>query len=242
MSDKANGITLSKEKGVQNQYHIDILLANICVEAKNKEAYNTHEEELGDAQERLTALMIKLAELGAENKKDECRNLPVFSGNLHEWISIKDLFEAVVHHNSQLTGAQKLQYCKGLLQGEAAALVKSIPVSSVNYIEAWTILNARYENKLELIDSTLKQLFSQPAVQHESVSMLRRLEDTVLEYTQLLKVVGQRVKHWDSVLEFLVIEKLDSDSKHQWLSLKKDKLPTFSQLTEFLKHCRRALA
>ncbi|KAJ8887641.1 hypothetical protein PR048_013859 [Dryococelus australis] len=137
----------------------DKLLANICMEAKNEEEYNTNEEELGDAQERLTALMIRLAENGVILPKLQ---LPVFSGNLQRWISSKDPFEAADHQNYNFTGAQK-DY-KGLLHNEAVSLIKSVPVNSANYIEAWTNLNARYEKKSELIDSTLKQLFSQPAV------------------------------------------------------------------------------
>ncbi|KAJ8871600.1 hypothetical protein PR048_027927 [Dryococelus australis] len=85
-----------------------------------------------------------------------------------------------------------------------------------------------YENKRELVDSTLKQLFSQPAVQYENV-MLRKLLDNVVECTRLLKVLGQPAEHWDSILMIL-------------LSLTSDEWLTFAQLTQFLEHRTRALA
>ncbi|KAJ8870948.1 hypothetical protein PR048_027250 [Dryococelus australis] len=129
--------------------------------------------------------------------------LPVFGGNLQVWLSFKDLFESAVHSNKALTGAQKLQYLKGSLQGEAATLLKSVPITSANYPEAWGILTTRYQNKRELVDTTLKRLFSQPVVQQESVVMLRCLLD-VVECTRLLEVLGQLVEHWDSILVFLV--------------------------------------
>ncbi|KAJ8895686.1 hypothetical protein PR048_001022 [Dryococelus australis] len=119
---------------------------------------------------------------------------------------------------------QRFTTTKSCLGREAAVLLKSIPISSANYSEVWAILNAKYENKRELVDSTLKQLFSQPAVQYENV-------------------LGQPVKHWDSILVFLVTDKLDTESKKQWqLLLTSDEWPTFAQLTQFLEHRTRALA
>ncbi|GFY08245.1 integrase catalytic domain-containing protein [Trichonephila clavipes] len=45
-------------------------------------------------------------------------SLPTFSGVIDEWLTFSDLFQAAVT-NQNLTGAQKLQYLKGVLKGDA---------------------------------------------------------------------------------------------------------------------------
>ena len=39
-------------------------------------------------------------------------NIPVFSGDLLNWQSFWDCFEAVIHWNPSLTGVQKLNYLR----------------------------------------------------------------------------------------------------------------------------------
>jgi hypothetical protein len=55
--------------------------------------------------------------------------LPSFSGSYQEWSSFSDLFISTVHSNASLAGAQKLQYLKSSLSGDAASLIKSFPVT-----------------------------------------------------------------------------------------------------------------
>ncbi|KAJ8884454.1 hypothetical protein PR048_016311 [Dryococelus australis] len=112
--------------------------------------YDTHEEDLDKTQERLTVLLVKSAD--SEIRKmfevkwqviaamlPKLQLLP-FGRNLQEWLLFKDLFQAGVYNNKNWIGAQK-NY-----------------ISSANYSDAWTRLNARYENKCELVD-TLKNSF-----------------------------------------------------------------------------------
>ncbi|KAJ8879676.1 hypothetical protein PR048_020284 [Dryococelus australis] len=231
----------------------DLIGFNVDASGDESEA---HDEDLGEVQDRLTTLLVRLHKLGTENSAivspnsevDSEVRLPklqllVFGGNLKDWLSFKDLFESAVHSNKTLTGAQKLHYLKGSIQGKAATLLKSVPITSVNYTEACGILTTQYQNKRELVDTTLKRLFSRPVVQQESVVMLRRLLDSVVECTRLLKVLGQPVEHWDSILVFLVTERLDCESRKEWqLSLTDDELPKFEKLVQFQEHRTRALA
>ncbi|KAJ8893932.1 hypothetical protein PR048_006533 [Dryococelus australis] len=104
-------------------------------------------------------------------------------------------------------------------------------------------LTTRYQNKRELVDRTLKRLFSQPVVQQESVVMLRRLLDSVVECNRLLKVLGQPVEHWDLILVFIVTERLEWESRKEWqLPLSDYELPKFEKLVQFLQHRTRSLA
>ncbi|GFY65881.1 DUF1758 domain-containing protein [Trichonephila inaurata madagascariensis] len=55
-------------------------------------------------------------------------SLPTFSKVTDEWLTFSDLFQAaVINHN--LTGAQKLQYLKGVLRGDAQKVVQSLPIT-----------------------------------------------------------------------------------------------------------------
>ncbi|XP_059047800.1 uncharacterized protein LOC131843203 [Achroia grisella] len=74
-------------------------------------------------------------------------NIPVFTGKYSEWIPFHDLFVSLIHRNSALMDVQKLHYLKSSLSGEAATLLKHIPISEANYEDAWVILQKRYNNK-----------------------------------------------------------------------------------------------
>src|SRR5277367_1523036 len=64
-------------------------------------------------------------------------SLPTFTGKYTEWSSFCDLFNAMVHHRSNLTSVQKLQYLKGSLSDEPLRLIQSLQVTEANYAEAW---------------------------------------------------------------------------------------------------------
>ncbi|CAB3221165.1 unnamed protein product, partial [Arctia plantaginis] len=49
-------------------------------------------------------------------------DIPTFSGSYQQWISFKDLFCEAIHHNKSLPNAQKMQYLKAKLRGEADKL------------------------------------------------------------------------------------------------------------------------
>ncbi|GFY56265.1 DUF1758 domain-containing protein [Trichonephila inaurata madagascariensis] len=55
-------------------------------------------------------------------------SLPTFSGVIDEWLTFSDLFQAAVT-NQNLTGAQKLQYLKRVLKGDAQKIVQSLPIT-----------------------------------------------------------------------------------------------------------------
>ncbi|KAJ8877113.1 hypothetical protein PR048_021565 [Dryococelus australis] len=198
---------------------IDKLLTNICIEAKKEEQYNSNEAELGKINNTNPKISTprdgqrdsdEMKHKGNSEVRLPILQLPVFNGNLQEWVTFKDLYEAV------------LQYLKGLLKGEAAAVLNSIPISSANYSEAWAMS----------VDSTLKQLFSQPAVHYENVVMLCKLLDNVVECTRLLKVLGQPMEHWDSIFVFLTVAAVTNIRR----------IADMCTVDTILEHCTRALA
>ena len=230
-------------------------LWNVSAKVCSEEQFVTMDEELALLDSKLTAIRITLKELSvnvvslpsssgsvvSEMKLPKIP-LPTFSGDLKDWLSYRDLYIASVHQSATLTNAQKFQYLKLSLSGEVAQLLQNIPITDSNYTEAWEVLNQRYQNKRELVNSTLKRLFKQQPIANESPSALRRLLDNTNECVRSLKVLGEPVEHWDTILVYQTTEKLDSESRRQWeLSLENNETPTFQQLLNFVEQRVRAL-
>lgn len=162
--------------------------------------------------------------------------LPTFDGRFELWQSFQDLFIATVEKNNTLSEAQKLQYLKSCVKGEAANLIKSFPVTDQSYREAWEILTNRFDNQREIVQAVLKRLHNQPFIKSESASALQKMLDVTNECLRSLKVLGRSVDEWDDLIVFMLVEKMDSDSRREWaMKLKGSNPPTFKQLSDFLE-------
>ncbi|XP_023221566.1 uncharacterized protein LOC111623278 [Centruroides sculpturatus] len=168
--------------------------------------------------------------------------LPTFDGDYLEWIKFKDLFSAIVHNNATLTNAQKLHYLKSVLKGEAEQLLHFIEVSEGNYTESWKILQDRYENERQIINSHFKALFQQPRARTDSASEIKRLLDTTVKHVRALAVLKLPTDHWDHILVYTLSNKLDDETRKQWeLKATTTTFPTFNELKQFLEQRYRAL-
>ncbi|XP_059056144.1 uncharacterized protein LOC131850012 [Achroia grisella] len=173
-------------------------------------------------------------------------NIPVFTGKYSEWIPFHDLFVSLIHRNSALMDVQKLHYLKSSLSGEAATLLKHIPISEANYEDAWVILQKRYNNKRFIVTSILKRLLSQKSLSTESAGTIKNLLDTTNECLSALNNIGVYTLSWDAILVHLTVTKLDPESIRLWeqqISLEDDgnSLPTFKQLCSYLESRFRTL-
>lgn len=232
----------------------DDLLDNFALHCKDEE-FKQHEDDIASVSDTLERLKLHLlkashsSQQAAETKLPavEVRlpklELPTFDGNLDEWLSFRDLFVAAVHDNSGLTGAQKLQYLKASVKGDAAILLQSVSITNDNYEQAWDLLNNRYQNRREIVTSTLKRLVNHPAMRSESPVELRKLVDNTMECIRSLKVMKVPVEQWDIIISYLIVDKLDRESKQQWeLNIKSGEIPPLKELIEFLDQRSRALS
>lgn len=164
-----------------------------------------------------------------------CLNIPQFTGNFTNWLNFKDLYVATVHNNQSLAEVQKFQYLVGLLAGEAASLIKHIPISDATYEEAWSKLNNRYDNKRQIVTSLIKTFLEQPVITYSSFSKLRQLADTSDEVVRGLKALGEEASSRDVWLIYLLTQKLDSETKGLWFQkMSNDKFPTLDYFLQFL--------
>ncbi|GFV84158.1 DUF1758 domain-containing protein [Trichonephila clavipes] len=192
--------------------------------------YILEKQELLDTwEEMLILLERRVSDLNKTNKSTEVihtRNsdsteiklptlsLPTFSGVIDECLTFSDLFQAAVTNNQNLTGAQKLQYLKGVLKGDAQKIVQSLPITDGNFQIAWDLLKERYFHKSEILSSLMKKLMNISPITCESHAQILKLVDSTKECVRLLETLDLKVEGTaDIILMFIIQFKLDSTTR-----------------------------
>ena len=163
-------------------------------------------------------------------------DLPKFDGIFSDWLSFRDLFTSLVLSNGNISAVEKLQYLKTSLVGSASHLLKNIALTSDNFEKAWDLLiHAFYENKRLLVDSALHSLFSLKKLTRESASEMEALYTSIMQIHCTLETLKRPVQHWNDILVFNCVQRLDSESVKASGHLGSAKeSPTWKQLSEFL--------
>jgi hypothetical protein len=174
--------------------------------------------------------------------KFEKPKLPTFSRKYDEWQSFHDLFKAGVHDHPKLKGSQKLLYLKSSLTGEALAVISAFSPTDANYNEAWTCLLNRYHVEREVIYAHIRQFEELKPIQTESTSGLRTLINTLSKCVKSLSALKVPVQHWDIILVYLSLKKLDPETQKQWCIAQKKELPKLDEFLAFLELRAHALA
>ena len=171
--------------------------------------------------------------------------LPSFNSDYEEWQSFHDMFVSLIHNNQSLSAVQKLHYLKSSLTGEPENLLRSLSTTENNYEEAWTSLTRRYNNKRYNANEILKRLFMQKSIAVESAPAIKHLLDTTSACLKALKNLGVDISSWDVIINYLIVSKLDYESRKQWETevghSTSDDFPTWNQLMEFLETRFRTL-
>lgn len=164
-------------------------------------------------------------------------DLPRFSGEFHNWLDYRDIFESLIHKNSIIDNIQKFHYLRASLQGEASQIIKSLEMSSDNYRVAWELITDRYNNTRQLVSNHVHALFHIHPIQKESAASLRQLLDTVNKNLRALENLGETTQYWDTLIIYLVASKLDSATLRYWEEYKNtlSNMPILQDLKTFLK-------
>lgn len=161
--------------------------------------------------------------------------LPKFSGNIQEWSSFFDIFQAMVHNDDGYSSAQKLYYLRSCLEGPALDLVRLTPVCDGNYELVIQTLKQRYDNRSLMIQSHIRSILDCPYVEEATGDTLQKLYANITTQVAALKARQQPVEHWDAWLVTIVVSILDKNSTHGWLLHQKNNdLPKYSELERFL--------
>ncbi|XP_046402966.1 uncharacterized protein LOC124168742 [Ischnura elegans] len=131
----------------------------------------------------------------------------------------------------------KLQYLLSCLSGEAADLVRTIPITEENFTLAWQSLQNYYENNRRITSAHLAALFDLKSMQNESASELRRIYAGTVNPLLSLEALRRPVCHWDDLIVFITERRLDPQTRRDWeIKLENSTAPpTNEMLKNFLK-------
>ncbi|KAL0829413.1 hypothetical protein ABMA28_004186 [Loxostege sticticalis] len=164
-------------------------------------------------------------------------DIPVFTGRYSQWPTFFDLFNETIHNNNSLSNAQKMQYLKGKLRGEAERLIQHLTISAENYETARDLLTHRYNNTQALFTNQIEIFLSQPSVHRQSSYELKRLYDTTMECIHAIHNLGVDTTSWDPLIVHLICKKLDAETYIDYKESRKSlrELPSFEELMNFIE-------
>lgn len=163
-------------------------------------------------------------------------SLPTFDGDYKKWTSFIDLFNSLIDSKASLSNAEKLHYLKSNLRGDAHSLIESFQICDANYASALKLLRDRYNNKRFIVDAHIGAFMSQPTLSCESAAGLKSLHDIFNESLRSQQALGMPTLQWNAIMVYIMAGKLDHETRRQWeLSVTREALPTFAQLSSFVE-------
>lgn len=166
--------------------------------------------------------------------------LPNFSGNYTEWIEFRDAFTSMIHDNTSISEIDKFYYLRSSLGGDASTIIDSLKSSNSNYALAWQLLSERFENTRLMIYNHMSAIFEQKSIREDSHKDLRKLLDDTTAHLRNLKILGEPIEHWDTILIHIITSKFDKITMRDWESFKiSGDRPKFNELSTFMmERCR----
>lgn len=200
------------------------------------EVENLYFESMAEAEQRINSEKAKVEEIQDNRGNIDSRNsysgesacsassiiklaalnIPIFNGDYAEWATFHDMYIALIHTNSSLTGIQKFFYLRSSLGGDAANCIKNLETTADQYECAWKALVGRYNNKKFLVQSHVQGIYELESVSGNSVGGLRKLADTLRGHMAALETLEQRPNDWGPLLTHIIRAKLDESTLSAW--------------------------
>lgn len=114
-------------------------------------------------------------------------NLPVFDGNIENFLDFWALFENLVHNEANIPKVQKLAYLKKPCTGEPFDRIKNLPLTDSGYDQAVSLMVNEYKDMKSIIRAHFDTLFS-----------INRIKN-VKEVSKLLSTIDKALKGLEAV-------------------------------------------
>jgi len=141
--------------------------------------------------------------------------LPTFSGDPLQFQMFWDSFEAAVHNNVDLTGAQKLHYLRAQVLGDAAQVIDNFPLIDKNYTHSVDLLKKRFGQPYKLVNAHMDALMNLPKPVNNLTS-LQTFHDKLESHMRALQSLGKSHNTYSAMLTPMVRGKLPNDLKKQF--------------------------
>ena len=109
-----------------------------------------------------------------------------YNGDPTKWQSFFDSFQATVGKSTNLIGAEKFNYLRCFLEGDALREIAGFSLTNDNYKEGLELLKNRYGNTQQIIAAQMNVLVKMSSVDNEDLSGLRKLFDDVVSHVRSL--------------------------------------------------------
>ncbi|XP_070855412.1 uncharacterized protein [Drosophila suzukii] len=160
-------------------------------------------------------------------------HIKLFTGDYKEWPAFKNIFESTIHSKQHLTAIQKLHYLKTYITGEAADLIRHMPITDAAYEAAWTFLIDRYNRPRHIVNSLLETFVNLPSTARAYVTVLCKVTDGATEIVRGLDAAGQTNK--DCWIIHFVLAKIDAETRRKWIEGSRElESPSVDDLLKFL--------
>ena len=153
---------------------------------------------------------------GATTTRLPQRQIRHFKGDILEWTSFWETFNAAIH-TSSIPTVQKFDYLKEYLKGDARLIVENLELSDTNYQLAIDELKRTYGKKEVLIEAHMEKLDSlQPVKDPKEVTALRHLQLTIQSHITALESLGQSKTSYGSYLGRRLMKLLPNKLQEKW--------------------------
>ncbi|UYV68107.1 hypothetical protein LAZ67_5003081 [Cordylochernes scorpioides] len=217
---------------------------------KESEAYDGSMNKIGSLRVKIEnerKLKDKLADIKPNGSQANIKlpqfDLPIYNGDMGNWINFKELFLTTIDAHPGLTNIQKLQYLNSAVKGEAARLIRGFPLLSENYGQAWNTLLSRYDNPRELAYAQVSKIFSLRAIKNPSAKCLHEFMDVCNEAIRNLETLElKRNQLVDVILVHFLQQKLSENLRLDWELSVDNTLPSYDKFIAFISRHARSMS
>ncbi|XP_045477941.1 uncharacterized protein LOC123683085 [Harmonia axyridis] len=163
-------------------------------------------------------------------------SIPNFSGDIKQWPSFFELFNALITDNENLSDIQRLMYLKSALSKEPLKLIENLEVVGLNFNIAINTLKDRYDNPYLIVNSYIRKLLNVPSLTKSNEHALRDFITQIKTNIAALKTYKLSEKLTDLIFIQIFTQKLDFTLKKEYEEEKNtSEFPTLPEFIGFLE-------
>ena len=173
---------------------------------------------------------------GNANSKLPKLQLPRFNGDIVNFFSFWESFNAAVHENTNIPTITKFIYLKSYLDGQAARAIEGLPMTEANYESALQILQDRFGKKQKIISKHMDELLQLPVCQNDKPAQLRHVDDTINVHVRGLQSLGISSDQYGSLLIPVIMSRVPKDISLQIARHTSKEIWSISELLTIIKN------
>ena len=139
--------------------------------------------------------------------------LPKFSGDVTQWQSFLDRFNAIIDNRQDISDVNKFTYLLSLLRDEAKACVQGLQLTADNYQTAKELLNKRFGRRETVVFGHIQKLLS---MSNSGKQDLWKLYDELTVHVRSLENLGVSGAQYGVILTPLILHQLPPNYRLEW--------------------------